>query len=123
MKTFFIHVYVLIAVFCFSYSYAADSIPIQTDCFDATLIYGTTQLCNGKIIHWVKVADFKVKDAVVTLRFKVQDASGLEKSGLLIPSDTINGHTINFPTKYIKFLVDVLHNEEVQFTTEYFNFY
>jgi len=122
MKFFLAWISILITVFCFSYSYAADPILIRTDCFDAILTHGINSLSNGGTIHWVKVADLKLKDPGVMLKFGVQDTNGLEKSGLVTPADTFNGHTVYFNAKYPKFLVEVLHNGEVQFTTEYIDF-
>jgi len=113
---------VLIAVFCFSYVHAADPILIRTDCFDASLTYGTNSLENEEYIHWVRIADFRIKEAIVKLRFSTQDMNGLEESGLLIPNDMSNGHTIYFSERWVRFSIEVLHNEEVQFVIEYVNF-
>ncbi len=118
----FIWFVVVIAVFLVSYSYAADPIPIRTDCFDATLTYGINTTTSGVKLPWVKVDELTLKRSNVSLRFNTQLGDGTEKSGVVFPSDTFNGHTVYYNIKHIKFSVEVLLNNETQYTTEYVEF-
>lgn len=122
MKILLVWFIVLIGVFCPSYVHAADPILIRTGCFDFSLTYGVSLLDDEDSIHWIKIINPRIKEAIVKLRFSVQDADGLEKSELLIPNDKFNGHTIYFSKKYVKFLVEVMHNREILFATEYIEF-
>lgn len=113
---------ILILVFLIPYLHAADPILIRTDCFDASLTYGINSLGNEYYLHWVKITGLRIKEAIVKLKFSVQDADGSEESGLVTPNDTFNGHTVYFSERYVKFSVGILHNGETQFVTEYINF-
>ena len=118
----FIWLNVLITIFLVSYSHAADPIIVQTDCFDATITYGISALNDEENIHWVKVDDLVVKCENVVLQFGSQTADSTEGFGSVVPTDTHNGHTVYYSERYIKFLVEVLHDNEVEFSTEYIDF-
>ncbi len=118
----FIWFVILIATFLVSYSHAADPIPIQTDCFDATLTYGINTTTDGAELPWVKVDELTLKRSNVSLRFNTQLKDGTEESGLVTPCDTFNGHTVYYNINHIKFKVEILLNDEVQYSTEYVEF-
>lgn len=118
----FIWFIILIATFLVSYSYAADPILIQTDCFDATLTYGINTTVDGVELPWVKVDELTLKRSNVKLRFSTQLEDGTEKSGIVFPSDTFNGHTVYYNIKHVKFKVEVLHEDDVQYSSGFLEF-
>ena len=103
-------------LFLISYSYA-DPIAIQTDCFDATLTYGINTTVDEVRLPWVKVDEFTLKSSGVMLKFSTQLEDGTIKFGLVTPCDTFNGHTVYYNNKHIKFKVEILLNDEVQYST------